>query len=761
MYKPIKCSFIIDFCNLHDNFPLKNYQFLDISGKVEKEEVKIFDKLDKYFENDGCSIRVCFRLFSSDQKQEIKFYFDLFHGDNYATCFLERKGKLFEFDFKNESTPITLELLNEKKIINYDTNNTHNRKRYLLINYNDLTINFNDKKINLIDFFPLDPKSYEKKSIKFTVYSLEKNYILSNFIETKEGPENYSEYYSKDFSLINKIQKDVKSLINNFDKGNKKNKLLKKIKSIISMTSIPKINLNISKQTLKEKLSKNEYLPYEINITLVRLLLHFLNEWENDFNMLKELYDYYKKITEKIMNDGKLQLYQKILLLNQYHATSDKFIFIKDFVNSKFNYYIVSNAQSNSVLSLTHNFFIEFASKLSEKHKAFDKLIELDGEFGYFEGERYFCYNMKNLTEVQTYLKQKIPEIITTFYSNNTDNCAFVEPFTGYTTINLNSFKMQEEIDIMKSLDETNIIKGKNYASKLITYLLHEVPGHINFSFSNACKHNSPFKYINESNEICQLVPEYDLSYDKNENKIFLKNKKYDSGSFFELLYGKIGNYYISQILHSLNNYGKLVDRVDLLLDNLDLFNEYIKMHLLAFLFDLNLDNYSTLSIEEEIIAIRDFLKNKNIDIEKLLNSIVEKDNKEENEEEDEEENEEDNKEETKEQNTPNNDEKKYSFEKHKDLQDNKITGPKEKIRSVFFIRRLRKKFPHLKNKLPICKGPYVRKFSLKDEMIRNLFINSHNLQDEYKRIHDDPNLSIEMKNEYYRILRTIITNDC
>ena len=91
-------------------------------------------------------------------------------------------------------------------------------------------------------------------------------------------------------------------------------------------------------------------------MSLIKLLSKFLNEWKNDFNLLKELYGYYSKFVEKIKNDEKLKLYQKILLLNQYCATAEKFELINDFINSKFSYYIISYAEPNSVLSLTQNF---------------------------------------------------------------------------------------------------------------------------------------------------------------------------------------------------------------------------------------------------------------------------------------------------------------------------------------------------------------------------------------------------------------------
>ena len=481
-------------------------------------------------------------------------------------------------------------------------------------------------------------------------------------------------------------------------------------------------------------------------MSLIKLLSKFLNEWKNDFNLLKELYGYYSKFVEKIKNDEKLKLYQKILLLNQYCATAEKFELINDFINSKFSYYIISYAEPNSVLSLTQNFLMKFVAKITEENSTFDRLIELDGEVGFLEGESYFCFNMENLVEIRTYLRQKIPEIITTYYNENKGNWAFVESFTGYTTININNLEKLKKIDIMKGLDENNFIIGKNYASKLITYLLNKVLVNINFSLNNPYKNNSPSKFINESNEICQLVPENDKTEDKNKFKILSKNQIYKSGSFFELLYGKIGKYYISQILDSLSDYGKLVDRVDLLLENLDLFNEYIKMHFLASILKMNLDNYVNLSIEEEINVIKNYFKNNNIDYEELLNDSTDEDNEKENLEE------------YSYFNEANNDEKNNSI--NNDIKGNGKSDLKEKIRSTIVLRKFSKKYPHLKEELILNKKPKKKMYSLKDQMLRNLFINTVNLRDDFKKIHDDPNLSEEMKGEYYRILNTILSND-
>lgn len=741
MVESTKCKFTIDFNSIDKDYALKNYQFLDINGTVKNEEIKTFYISDKYFDN-GCSIRVCFRLFSSDSTQERKFYFDLFYGENYATCFFNYDGKLLEINFKNQNETI-LELVNKKKIIKYDTNNTSNRKRFLLINYSGAILKFNDKIFNLMDFFPPNPNFYLQNSIKLTVYNIEKNYILSNFINFKENPNEYLDSYNKYYPLINGLQEDIESLINSKKKSNIKRKLLKKIKIFI-----PKVNLNLTKKKIQEILSKEEFLIFEIYKSLKKILLNFLSEWDNDYNLLKELYDYYLIIVNKIKNDLTIKLYQKIFLLNQFSLTSEKFKFIKDFKNSKFNYFLFSCAEPNSVLNLTYNFFIKFVSNLSEEHEVFDRLIELDGEIGYFKGESYFCYNMENLYEVKTYLKQKIPEIITTFYNENKDNSAFIDPFTGYITINFNSLEIFKDINIIKSLDEKNLTKGKKYASKLITFLLHEVPGHIKFAFGNACNNNSPSKFINDFNEICQLVSEDYKSDDNQKIKILTNNNKFDSGSFFELLYGKIGKYYVSQILDSLNDYGKLVDRVDLLLENLDLFNEYIKMHFLAYILKIDLDNYLSLSIEDEVNALKDFIKKKNIDYEDLLNYSID---------EEDEENEEDNNEELNDNNDLSKEEQNLK-DKNNYNKSNEKKELKDKILSSFVLRKLLKKYPHLKTKYFYYKKTEEKKYDFKDTMLRYLFFNTVNIRDNYKKIQDDPYLTEDIKNEYYRILDSILS---
>ena len=658
-----------------------------------------------------------------------------------------------EIDFKNQDS-IVLELKNKKKIIKYNTNNTLNRKRFLLINYSEMRIKFNGIKINMYEFLPQNPYTSEKNSIKYTIYSLEKKYILSNFLDIEENSVNYSDNYSEYSPLIDGIQEEIKSLINSETDKMSEN-LLKKIK-----IKIPKVNLNISKTKIKDKLSKEEYLNFEINSILVKLIFSFLDECETDLNMLKKLYGYFSEIVNKIKNDNKLKLYQKILILNQYYTTSQKFTLLKDFINSRFNYYIISEAENNSVLSYTQKFFIDFISKLTEKHKAFDKLLELDGEIGFYKGESYFCFNMENIIEVKTHLREKLPDILTIYNNNNNENCAVVDPYIGLVTINMKSFKKFEKIDLMKSLDASNLKEGKNYASKIITYLLHEVPGHIKFSYSNSCKNHSPSKFLNYSNKICELVSENKESDDKNQITILEGNKKYDSGTFFELLYGKIGKFYVSQILDYLYDYGKLVDRVDLLLDNLALFNEYIKLHFCSLLSKNIFDNIDHLSIEDEIKVMKVYFETNNIDCDKLLNlNLNEEEEEEEDEDEDEDEyyNEDSN---NKQQNDNIMDENGKSNSIIINNKEKEKKNLKEKNKSRYIYEVFSKKYPHFKKMFKPNYTQKPRELSLKDIMLRNFFMKSIDLPYELKKIHDDPNLSQEMKYEYYAIYNTILTCD-
>jgi hypothetical protein len=82
----------------------------------------------------------------------------------------------------------------------------------------------------------------------------------------------------------------------------------------------------------------------------------------------------------------------------------------------------------------------------------------------------------------------------------------------------------------------------------------------------------------------------------------------------------------------------------------------------------------------------------------------------------------------------------------------------KDKILSSFVLRKLLKKYPHLKTKCFYYKKTEEKKYDFKDTMLRYLFFNTVNIRDNYKKIQDDPYLTEDIKNEYYRILDSILS---
>ena len=732
----------IEFTSINPEYPLKNYKFLNHSGKIEKDETKVFDIPDKYYGNSKCSIKINFKLYSDDKKQENIFEFDLFYGNNFATCFLEEDGNLFQIIFKQKEGNYLLETQNKKKIKNYDTNNTKNRKRYLLINYAFNRLKINDTKINLNNFLPPNPFQKVYNSINFCIYNLKENLILSNNIEDSENL-NYKEYSLKYSSFVNEIIEEFKLCV-----SSKKDCLMKNLsKKLKNIKSIPGINLNLSKEKLENEISEEKYLNYEINATLVKILKKFYLESKDDIDLIKKLYDYYSSVVGIIERDNSLKIYQKILILNQFSTISGKFNKIDDFINSKFKYYILSKVENGSVLDYVKKFFEKFILNLNEDHKAYDKLVELDNPIGYYKGEMYFCFGMENLHEVKTHIKEKMPEILTTYYNIDDNNCAVSNAYIGLVTINIESLKKFKDIDLTKSLNKDNIKMGKNLAAKVVIYFFHEVTEHIKFAYSNYCKYTSPSRFINELNEEYELVSENNESSNQNLIKILDDNVISDPGTFFELLYGKIDDFYVAQILDYLDDFGKLIDRVDLILDNLKLFNEYIKSHFSAIINEIDINDINDLdniSIEEEIKIINTKIGSKNKDFQIKNEENINKEKK-------------------------YNNDKDEIIEKKEDEKVGQLTSNlkndnpnnlKDKRRSRLIYKLFADKCPKIRNMFRNEYRTPPKKLSPKDMIIRDYFLRGTNLQTAVKKIFDDPNMDDETKSQYYDIFNSLHSCD-
>lgn len=304
--------------------------------------------------------------------------------------------------------------------------------------------------------------------------------------------------------------------------------------------------------------------------------------------------------------------------MEQFLLSATKFKNISDFIDSKFQYYLLSKADKNSILYYVKNFIDNFIKGLKETHKAYYKLVEIDAGISYYNNKPYYSFDLKNLKEIRIHLEDIINDIILFYYIEEENNNSFCSKHLKYATINMKLLKNHKKLQLNKKLTENDIIEGKRIASKIIINYFHEVAGHVKFGFSNSEYIDSPNKCISDKNVVQTLVPnDFPLEY-KNVIRILNENEKSDSGSFFELIYGKAGEVYIKDLIDSIHNYWRIVDMPELFLEKLSLFSKYIKYRFIFEFYKLKDSFDLNSSIEEEIEYMKILFKQNNIDIEKI-----------------------------------------------------------------------------------------------------------------------------------------------
>lgn len=245
------------------------------------------------------------------------------------------------------------------------------------------------------------------------------------------------------------------------------------------------------------------------------------------------------------------------------------------FLKSKINYFIMNKKEKNSILDIVERFFADYANYLTEDSKIFFKLLELDSGVGYLGGKAYHCYDMINIDEIKAHLKEIFIETLIT-YKNKQNICAFIITTTGAVAINLSEVPNNDCFFLEKKLKDYESSKGKDIAAKIIVFLLHEIYGHKKFLYDKKEDIISPYYFI-QDNKIYFLDYIKSISKDPKAIKILQKNNCSDDGTYFELSYGKMGDYYAIEIIDKMDEYGDLLDDIKLWTDDLDTLNDYFK----------------------------------------------------------------------------------------------------------------------------------------------------------------------------------------
>ncbi len=149
-------------------------------------------------------------------------------------------------------------------------------------------------------------------------------------------------------------------------------------------------------------------------------------------NRLKQIKNYLKdsillleKYKEQIINEEKISIFEKIIIINSLFRQFSYSKNIDDFIQKDFKYVILNkDIGKNSVFDLTNNFLKEIINNLTEESYLFFHLLEINSGQGYFKGNKFFCFNMLNINTIKQNLMEIIPEILIFF---NMENIKYLE----------------------------------------------------------------------------------------------------------------------------------------------------------------------------------------------------------------------------------------------------------------------------------------------------------------------------------------------
>ena len=627
----------VDFLEVTADSIIKEYEFLNNYGEIPNNGKTLkFNNIEEYFNESEEEIQqFCFTLYTKDKEKRLDFQIKLFKGYNHGYCFVGGKGDTYHLLFKGKEEVEIKYIKNTLKI--FDNNNNTNRKRLLLINfyYSDLFIN--KGRLSLPEFIPRKDNAEDEEinenfySFEYSFYSIKKRVVLSKFVKEKYKKEKLYEDIFQEYNT--KLEKFINNLLSVKEKVDKEEpyknytKEIEELHKDNSIGAIPLVFLNKSKDTLKKELDKKDYIKFAYNKLIYYLFTASYAKTkdtpQNLIKLIKKINLYYQTIDK----DQNLQNYQKILLIEQIESLYNRVNSFNNFLKNDFNYYVVNKSEDKSILFYVKQFFIDLKERLTENSLIFWRFVEINGEKGFYKNNEYFCYDMKNIKQIKIILQQFEPDIITTFKFDKS-TCAMINKVIGIPFINVNSIQNIEKYFLDKKLDDFEIVEGKNIAVKITNYLMHEDYGHKNFSYK--MRSESPCRFIH-SNIAYKLEEARSTSKESNIIKILPDNQKSDSITFFELIYGRIGDYYTYEILDQFDKYGKLIDRVDLWVGDFTTFNKFIKYKYFFYKKNIAVAGYENLTIEKEIDLMKDKALKENLDVDtfyKKIKTVYEKNKK-------------------------------------------------------------------------------------------------------------------------------------
>ena len=575
MEQYVRVKFIIhsDFDN-EETFLI----LLDIMKKIEGKVIdyefdsKRFDEFNYYYPTN-------LLIKNSSGTKSKNYTLNLIIGTNiYHIYSWTSTPFLYELLFYNEKA-LKIIVKNEE-IKEYDEFGKF--KRVSLINAERNSIMINETKINPIDFLEyINGNSYQ-----CSFYDIKNKYIATKKIESIKN-ETFETIYDKinlDLQLYDKDLEELKKSSDDFLQ--KFNDLLKDSRNCY-ITVESDINFFLNKRELLNTLNDLKYFEFFYLFAKIKIIHYFAKCNDKTKENFIKLFKFFNNAYIELQGNKDLEIFEKIQILLGYELIFCEYcdnLSFQSFFEANLYYLKLEKAEKNSVIDLSKNFLNYYINGLNEESPSYFNLVEINSGIGYYNLHPVFIYDIIPLSYLKKHLKETLPSVIIFYNEKNTNNIALLENIIGSICINeAKIFGEYKKIKLDVFYSDEKISKINDISMKLSKALMHECFGHtkiqIHSKFNSTPLKDTPIKcFVDKKYKTLGNVNK--INEENVINILHGKEKKNDSGHYFELSFGKLKNtnYYTMTLLSLIKHCGKLINSPELFYnkDNLEKLQKYV-----------------------------------------------------------------------------------------------------------------------------------------------------------------------------------------
>ena len=255
------------------------------------------------------------------------------------------------------------------------------------------------------------------KSIQVSVVDLKKGFLPYKKI-TENSHQNFYDFYQNNFQKLEQFHSLFKKHLDSKDIY--ADEVIQKIMELQEIEYFLFIKFNLPKAILKKNYNDERYFEFVSLYSLLYILNKYLLN-KKPMEIVNQIYELFFEQKALIQNDPNLENYEKISIIIELGIYIGECEDAEHFKKYNFTYYLTKNFQCDSIGYSATKFLGEFIEDLSETSPFYFPLILINsGEFIY-QGENIYGYGLLNKNMLITQLKNRLPEVICTYYDENDD----------------------------------------------------------------------------------------------------------------------------------------------------------------------------------------------------------------------------------------------------------------------------------------------------------------------------------------------------